>query len=367
MSSPALENAPAANHARDTAIPAYVAELPNLSAAFPPFVPARWLRGGHRQTLAGVFWPNPPYPYHATQYRVTLDDGDEVVLHDDCPAGWREGDRAALLIHGLTGSYQSHYMLRTAYKLKERGIRAFRLDLRGCGAGVGLARLPYHCGRSEDARAALLEIARLCPSSAVTVVGFSLGGNITIKLLGELAGESCGGLDSAITVCPPIDLERCNQNLARFPNRIYDKHFVKHMVRSVHTTRQLRPDMPFEQFRKKPRLIKEFDHEFTAPLGGYRDVEHYYDMASGLRYLPLIRHPLLLVAPHDDPMIPTYLYENASPSPWVDLIHPAGGGHLGFVARRGIDRDPRWMDWRILDWIAGWEELKAKHLSQPDA
>ncbi len=343
---------------REESLPAYVVALPRLSADFPPFVPAWGLAGGHRQTLGGVYWPNRGFHYRATQYRVTLDDGDELVLHDDCPADWREGDRAVLLIHGLTGSYLSHYMKRAAHKLRERGIRAFRLDLRGCGAGVGLARWPYHCGRSEDARAALLEIARLCPASPVTVVGFSLGGSITIKLLGELAGSACGGLDSAIAVCPPIDLERCNENLARFPNRIYDKHFVKHMVRSVHTTRRLRPDFPFEQFEKQPRRIKEFDHQFTAPLGGYGDVATYYNLASGLRYLPQIRHPLLLVAPHDDPMIPAHLYDGAEKSPWVDLHHAAGGGHLGFIARRGIDRDQRWMDWRILDWIAGWEKLK---------
>jgi predicted alpha/beta-fold hydrolase len=356
----ALDSASAASSASVESLPAYISELPKLSSEFTPFVPARWLRGGHRQTLAGVFWPLPKYDYRATQYRVTLDDGDEVVLHDDCPAGWKTGDRAALLIHGLTGSYQSHYMLRTAHKLNERGIRTFRLDLRGCGAGIGLARWPYHCGRSEDARAALLEIARLCPASPTTIVGFSLGGNITIKLLGELQGEACGGLDSAIVVCPPIDLARCSENLSRFPNRIYDKHFVKHMVRAVHTTRQLRPDLPFERFQAKPRKIVDFDHQFTAPLGGYRDVETYYEAASGLRYLPLIRYPTLLTAPHDDPMIPLHLYDRAEPSPWVDLIHPAGGGHLGFVARRGIDPDPRWMDWRILDWIAGWERLKGR-------
>ena len=350
--------------ARDDSHPAYVAELPRLSADFPPFVPAWGFAGGHRQTLGGVFWPIRGVQYKATQFRLTLDDGDELVLHDDCPAGWRAGDRAALLIHGLTGSYLSHYMKRAAHKLSERGVRVFRLDLRGCGAGVGLARWPYHCGRSEDARAALLEIARLCPGSPVTVVGYSLGGSITIKLLGELAGSDsssldCGGLDSAIAVCPPIDLARCSENLGRFLNRIYDKHFVKQMVRHVHSTRQLRPDLPFELFRKKPRGIKDFDHEFTAPYGGYGDVATYYNLASGKKYLPLIRHPLLIVAPQDDPMIPTTFYEGVTKSPYVDLQHPAGGGHLGFIARRGIDRDQRWMDWRILDWIANWETLKA--------
>ncbi|OYV87501.1 MAG: hypothetical protein B7Z73_10010 [Planctomycetia bacterium 21-64-5] len=135
-----------------------------------------------------------------------LHDGDQIVLHDDCPEGWQPGDRVALLIHGLAGCHQSIYMLRIAARLEELGVRAFRMDLRGCGAGVGLARLPYHAGRSEDAAAALETIARLCPASPVALVGFSMGGNIALKLLGELGEERCGHLDRAVAVCPPFDL-----------------------------------------------------------------------------------------------------------------------------------------------------------------
>ncbi len=358
MSSTALDTISSGSISQEESLPPYVAQLPRLSADFPPFVHARWLRGGHLQTLAGVFWPNRGFEYRATQFRVTLDDGDELVMHDDCPASWRTGDRTVLLIHGLTGTHQSHYMKRVAHKLGERGIRAFRLDLRGCGAGHGLARWPYHCGRSEDARASLLEIARLCPQSPTTIVGFSLGGNITIKLLGELSGQDCGGLDSAIAICPPIDLARCSENLSRFPNGIYNKHFVNHLVAQVHSTRKLRPDLPFEKFSKIPKQITEFDNVYTAPMGGYGDVQTYYREASGNRFLHRVRHPLLVIAPHDDPMIPSNFYHGAELSPWVNLVHSAGGGHLGFIARRGIDPDQRWMDWRILEWIAGWEKLQ---------
>ncbi|HQU44402.1 MAG TPA: alpha/beta fold hydrolase, partial [Pirellulales bacterium] len=161
---------------------------------------------GHFQTLAGVYLPGRRFVYKARQHRVTLDDGDQIVLHDDCPEGWQPGDRVALLIHGLAGCHQSIYMLRIAARLEELGVRAFRMDLRGCGAGVGLARLPYHAGRSEDAAAALETIARLCPASPVALVGFSMGGNIALKLLGELGEERCGHLDRAVAVCPPFDL-----------------------------------------------------------------------------------------------------------------------------------------------------------------
>ena len=120
--------------------------------SLPPFRQHLLFRGGHAQTLAGAYLPGRRYRYRAEQREVTLPDGDRIVLHDDCPAGWQSGQRAALLIHGLAGSHQSGYMQRIAHKLQARGVRAFRMDLRGCGAGAGLARLPYHSGRSEDAR-----------------------------------------------------------------------------------------------------------------------------------------------------------------------------------------------------------------------
>ncbi len=162
-----------------------------------------------------------------------LDDGDQIVLHDDCPDGWRPGDRAALLIHGLAGCHESGYMVRIAHKLHAAGVRAFRMDLRGCGAGAALARLPYHSGRSEDARAALVAIAELAGGSPTTLVGFSLGANIALKLLGELGQAKCGNLDSAMAVCPPIDLAACSRQIARGGNRLYDRHFVHLLLRQL--------------------------------------------------------------------------------------------------------------------------------------
>src|SRR5262245_55436276 len=114
------------------------------------FRPHFLLRGGHAQTLAGVFLGRRAGesvgPRPAVQCQVALADGDRIVLHDNSPSGWREGDRVALLIHGLCGCHASPYMVRIARKLTGRGVRTFRMDLRGCGAGLALARLPYHSG-----------------------------------------------------------------------------------------------------------------------------------------------------------------------------------------------------------------------------
>jgi predicted alpha/beta-fold hydrolase len=178
------------------------------------------------QTLAGVYLTTRPIAYRATQHRVAVSDDDAVVLHDDCPAIWRPGHRAALLLHGLSGCHASQYMQRIAAKLNDRGVRTFRKDLRGCGVGISFARRPYHSGRSDDAAAAVRFIGDACPGSPLTIIGFSLGANIVLKLLGELGDSCCGGLDSAVAICPPVELMACSQNLSRWSNRIYDAHFV---------------------------------------------------------------------------------------------------------------------------------------------
>ncbi|MGC4004112.1 MAG: alpha/beta fold hydrolase [Pirellulales bacterium] len=274
---------------------------------FPRFRPARWIGGAHAQTLGGVFLPYPRPTYRATRHQVVLDDGDRLILHDDCPKGWRHGRRTVLMIHGLTGSHRSGYMERTAAKLNARGIRTFRMDLRGCGAGAGLARFPYHSGRSDDAAAALREIARLCPDGPTTLVGFSLGGNIALKLLGELENRPCGGLDSGIAVCPPVDLSRCANGIGRFPNSIYNRHFVKSLLKHVgKVTRHFQADAPMPKLPRTPKGIVEFDDLYTAPLGGFVDGETYYRECSGLRFLHAVGRPTLIMAAENDPMIPPF-------------------------------------------------------------
>ncbi|REK08609.1 MAG: alpha/beta fold hydrolase [Planctomycetota bacterium] len=322
-----------------------------MHRSFPPFRPHALLRSGHAQTLAGAYLPSRGYRYGASQHYVTLDDGDQVVLHDDLPPQWQPGDRAALLIHGLAGCHESGYMQRIAYKLAARGVRAFRMDLRGCGAGQRLARLPYHSGRSEDAAAALVAIARLAPDSPVTLVGFSLGGNITLKLLGELGDRPCGHLDSAMAVCPPVDLAACSRQIQKRPNQLYDRYFVRLLIRQVESRGQLLSGAAVMPQGSVPRTLWDFDNTYTSIVCGFGTADGYYRQASSLPLLGGIRLPTLILASRDDPMIPPDALLRTRLPAAVRLLMTDSGGHLGFVGRRGVDADRRWMDWRVVDWV----------------
>jgi predicted alpha/beta-fold hydrolase len=317
----------------------------------PPFRPHALLKGGHAQTLAGVYLPYRRPRYRARQHHVRLSDGDQIVLHDDCPASWRPGDRSALLIHGLAGCHQSGYMVRIAHKLCARRVRAFRMDLRGCGAGAALARWPYHSGRWEDAAAALKALGRLAPRSPVTLVGFSLGANIALKLLGEPAVGQCGNLASAMAVCPPVDLAACSRQIARPANRMYDRYFVGLLLRQLERRKRLLPDAAGAAFASRPRTLWEFDDSFTAVVCGFGTADNYYRVASSAQSISRIQIPTLILASRDDPMIPCDALESMSPNRCVQVHLAEHGGHLGFVGRRGIDPDRRWMEWRVVDWV----------------
>jgi predicted alpha/beta-fold hydrolase len=301
--------------------------------------------------LAGVYLGGHRYRYRAVQHRVPLDDGDTIVLHDDCPPQWRAGDRVALLIHGLAGCHESGYMRRIAHKLGARGIRAFRMDLRGCGAGLALARLPYHSGRSEGAAAAIAAVAHLAPQSPLSLVGFSLGGNIALKLAGELADRACGHLDSVMAVCPPVDLAACSRQIARWRSRPYDRFFVRLLVEQVAANRRLVSDAAGAPFARRPRSLWEFDDQFTAAVCGFGTADNYYASASSLPLLAQIEISTLILAAADDPLIPARALATANLPPALRLHMSDRGGHLGFIGRRGVDADRRWMDWRVVDWV----------------
>jgi predicted alpha/beta-fold hydrolase len=320
-------------------------------AAFPDFRPHPLFRSRHAQTLAAVYLAGRAPPYRATQHRFAMPDGDQLVLHDDQPAGWRAGDRTALMVHGLLGCHGSPYVRRVAAKLNAGGVRTFRLDLRGCGAGVGLARHPYHSGRSEDAAAAVQHIARLCPGSPLSAIGFSMGGNILLKLAGECGGTPPGGLDSIVAACPPIDLPRCIAHLRRPVNRFYDRYFTRTLLALLHQRRRQTPELSV-RFPRRPRGLVEFDDWYTAPLSGFGRAENYYRQASSAPLLASIRLPVLLIAARDDPLIPFQQFEQFRRADCVELCGTRHGGHLGYMGRRGADPDRWWLDWRIVHWVA---------------
>jgi hypothetical protein len=335
---------------------------PRLAEFHPPW----WLRSGHAQTLAAAFVPWRLPRYRAVSRHVELDDGDIVVVHDDCPPDWRPGHTAALLMHGLGGCHRSPLLVRLTERLAARGVRVFRLDLRACGAGVGLARRPYHAGRSEDLASVVDAILHWCgaasgssfgihrhAASPLVVVGVSLSGNILLKYLGEAPDRVPTALVRAMAVNPPIDLTRSIATLSGPINRWYDRHFVASLVRQLEDHFRRRPDAPRPAPRHRPRRLHDFDDWFTAPLGGFPDARTYYERCSAAQFMSHIRVPTLVLTARDDPLVPVDMFESDC-ARWPDNVHlevAGGGGHVGYIARRGIDPDPHWLEWRALDFV----------------
>lgn len=319
--------------------------------SFPPFVPHPLLRGGHLQTIAGVYLARRLPPYRAAQHVVALPDGDRIMLHDDRPEQWHPGDRVALLLHGVAGCHGSPYLVRVAEKLNRIGVRTFRMDMRGCGAARAMAEYPGHAGRSEDAAAAVAKIQQAAPGSPLTLVGFSMGGNIVLKMLGEAASHLPGNVDGAVALAPPIDLICCGKNIDRGWNRMYSRNFTRLLVQYVRERRETVPAIAARPLLPYPTSIVDFDNRFTAPLSGFRDVWDYYEQASAWPVLARVAVPTLILTAKDDPVVPFSMFERACFSSTIQLVAPDRGGHIGFVAHRNADPDRWWMDWRIIQWI----------------
>lgn len=272
---------------------------------------------------------------------------------DDCPAEWKAGDPVLLMMHGLGGSAQNSLLVRVALKLNQRGVRVFRLNLRGCGAGVGLARLPYNAGRSGDLKAAVHAIIDLCgPSSPLTLFGMSLSANLLLKYLGEEGDRIPTSVVQAMAVNPPFDLARSVATLERTLNKPYDRHFVGSLIEQIQAQIKIRSDFATLP-HPLPRTLYEFDDRYTAPHGGFTDAAAYYQQSSALTRIPLIRVPTVILTSTDDPMVPVEMFyeHRANWSEPVQLAIVPGGGHLGYVGSGHGDPDSRWLDWRVVELV----------------
>jgi predicted alpha/beta-fold hydrolase len=322
-----------------------------MSTMLDVFRPLFWLRNPHAQTVAGVVWKGSAFPYPTVRRRVRLPDGDQLVLHDTVPAGWRTGDPIAVLLHGLGGSHRSGGIVRMARLLLARGIRTVRLDLRGAGAGFHLARGCYNAGCSADVRVALQAIHRSTPDSPLWLAGISLGGNVALKLAGETADHPVANLTRVAAIAPPVDLAACLELLSQPQNRIYQWHFVRDLLREARRRARLFPDPPLPNFPRRPSL-RMFDDLYTAPRAGFRDAAEYYARSSSAQFVPQIRVPTLILAARDDPFV---AFE-----PIEQLIRPAHvavrltdhGGHGGFLGADGAGGFC-WGERAVAAWLAG--------------
>ena len=242
---------------------------------FPPFHPHAAFRSGDLQTLAGVILPHQYSGRNALRrpgkkFSVKLSDGDAIVLHEESPNQWEPAQPVCLLIHGMTGCHRSRYMERMSARLCQRGYRCFRMDQRNSGAARDLAARPYHAGRSEDVLAAILEIEHRCPGSPLSVCGFSLAGNMVLKMLGENPGQVPDLVVRAAAINPPIDLSGSVECISTRRNRFYDRYFARRLFAHLRTSSRMTENPAFDRLSRPPRSVREFDEVFTAPASGFR-------------------------------------------------------------------------------------------------
>jgi predicted alpha/beta-fold hydrolase len=305
-----------------------------------PFQPFLGLSSPHIQTVLASFCRGKASP-PSIALLISLEDGDQLCCEVSTPPSWQSDQKTVIMIHGLGGSHNSSYMIRISFKLYQAGYRVVRVNLRGCGSGRGLARLPYHGGISGDIIKIIHTLKQETPSSSFIVIGFSLGGNIALKLAGELAEAGNSLLQHTIAVCPPVDLAQTVKALSLPANRFYHRYYLNKL-------RQQRPNW-FEAC--KIVSLYDFDNRITAPHWGFQNAWDYYEQCSSLLFLPRIQHSCHLLFAADDPFIDYRPALELSLLPSVKIWLCQYGGHMGFLSWTGSKHRYFWLDHLLLKWI----------------
>src|SRR5690606_32981928 len=214
------------------------------------------------------------------RHLLQLPDGDRMVLHEDCPDDWMPGDPVALIVHGLCGSHASPYVRRLGWKMYRTGVRVFRVDCRGNGAGTFLAKTGTHCGRQSDLTYPLRKIHELAPASPLTVVGYSLGAALSLNLAADLGERRLGNWQQLVAVCPPVDLFAVEEYLQRRVSRNYDLYFTRRLWQTTLNRAERVEGAPQVAHIRRPRRLREFDERVTAPLAGFASADDYYSQTS---------------------------------------------------------------------------------------
>lgn len=314
---------------------------------FHDYQPAPWLPGPHAQTLFAALGRRRPDVVLAPEILPTP-DGDAVWL-------WHhrvvDGNPTVVLLHGLEGSADSVYLLGTVERLAAAGWNSTVLEFRCCGGRLNRARRTYHSGETTDLDLVVRYLAGARPNEPLLAVGFSLGGNVLAKWLGE-QGRAAPILAAAI-VAAPYDLATCARTLDRCLFGRYSRYFLRTLIEKAEI-KQRQFGTLFDMRRVRAcRTIVEFDDCVTAPLHGFRDAWDYYEKCSSRPLLAAIRVPTLLVAAADDPYIPARVFpqEIAAANPCLTPVLTRYGGHLGFVEGPSPRRASYWAEARAVAFL----------------
>ncbi len=319
-----------------------------------PFIPHPALKNGHAQTIVGTLIPRRFPEVSANSEPRLFDTVEGVQVLGYC--SWLEDKGAKptlILVHGMEGSADSRYMLGTAEKALAAGFNAVRLNMRNCGGTAHLTPSLYHAGLTDDLRQIIKELIDRDGLGEIYVAGFSLGGNVTLKLAGEYVDDFPRELRGVIGVSPSLDLARCADAIETRSNLIYHINFILSLRNSLRVKARLFPERYNAEALSGIWTIRKFDDHYTAPAGGFRDVEDYYTRASALPLLKNIRIPTLILHAKDDPFIPFASFEGGeiTENPNITLVATDHGGHVGFISAREEGEARFWAEARVIDFV----------------
>ncbi|HSW70283.1 MAG TPA: hydrolase [Gammaproteobacteria bacterium] len=304
------------------------------------FKPAWWLPGAHLQTLWPTFCRRKIKNIPLQRERIELADGDFIDLN------WTEENNGpiVLILHGLEGSLSSPYAKGMLYAMRARGWRGVLMHFRGCSGEMNRSVRSYHSGETEDL-ANIIEVL-MKHNKPLAAVGFSLGGNVLLKWLGE-SGKN-NPLQAAVAISVPFDLSKAVMRIQKGFSRVYDQHFVRMLCKKMRNKFAVLP-APIElSVLEELRTLRDFDDKITAPLHGFLNADDYYHKCSSRQFLKNISVPTLLLQAKDDP----FMTEDLLPHPFelssdVTLELTEQGGHVGFVSGSMPWRATYWLEKRV--------------------
>jgi hypothetical protein len=308
---------------------------------FTPFHPRHWLSNGHLQTIAGNFLrrTNSLSVPIAELVEVAPARGTQISSQVLCECHWqpasvRAGRPTVLILHGLEGSSQSQYVVGNANKFWKAGFNVIRMNMRNCGGTEKLTPALYHSGLSGDVQHVMQHFVEREHLRSISLIGYSMGGNLILKLAGELGDDAPPQLSSVVGVSPVVDLGPSADALHEVRNRLYERRFLRALLKRFRRKAMLFPRAFDPQMATGIGSLREFDDKITALYSGFLSADDYYCRAASARVLHRIAVPTLLIHACDDPFIRFTAETRAiiAANPNITLLETTHGGHCAFLA-----------------------------------
>ncbi|MEP7000278.1 MAG: hydrolase [bacterium] len=320
------------------------------------YTPAWWVPGAHMQTMWGKLFRRPPVVATRMELWPTPDD-DEIEVHRlDAPSGSSERTPHLILLHGLEGTIRSNYIHGTLAQAHARGWSADILIFRGCGATMNRQRRMYHSGETSDLNLLVQRSVSTHPDQPIVLTGFSLGGNVLLKWLGEQGAALPPQVRAAAAVSVPFDLERGARQIENGFGRVYTSHFLRTLKAKARIKLEHFPGLFDLSTMENAQTLYDFDDAVTAPVHGFRDAHDYYSRSSSLQFLSSIKLPTLLLSASDDPFLAPETHDSVlmmaqSNGALAAEMHKKGG-HVGFVSGRSPFHPNYYAEERVAEFLA---------------